>query len=208
MKNTLMMLIFILLASASWTNAATVFNLVINGESTCTAFAVEGAKGEKLLLTAGHCAEDLTKTDFVFAFDHASGARFPVQLVEHVNDWFITEDYAIFKYSTGRSPDGPLKTTAEVPNVGDEVSVVAGPLGLVPFLIKGYYAGRVMKADEPHSQVNGMYWIQLPSAPGASGAPVFDKAGRVWGILIGMNIQLPGMTLVVPIPASVCGRAK
>ncbi len=200
MKRLCLLIVLFLAFFVSAQASNSVFNLVVDKQSICTATAVQGFKGERVLLTAGHCARGLKNDSNVFAYDVNSHARYPVRLLESKFKWSDTVDYAVFGYTTAAIPETSVLTTTTVPNVGDPVTTTEGPLGFMPIFVRGYYAGRVYFADDPHNEVNGMYWIQLPAAPGSSGSPVFDSRGRVWGILVGGSSDLPGLALVVLIP--------
>jgi S1-C subfamily serine protease len=170
-----------------------VYSFVVNGETICTGFVVK--ETDTRLMTAGHCAENLKTEDLVYAYSSETGTRYPVKLSRYTLKW-PTEDFAIFTFP-GDKPESGLTTTRTLPELGDDVWTIEGPKGIAPVLSRGIYSGRVRMADEPQSEVNGMYMINLPSGPGASGSPVFDKQGRVWGILVGGDRSLPGFALVV-----------
>jgi S1-C subfamily serine protease len=181
-----------------------VFNLRIDGRTVCTAFAVVGSKGEQVLLSAGHCAMNVTDKTALTAFDAKRNINYPIKLLFMRLSWSETLDYAVFGYRD-KVPPTALRTTKLIPDLGDPVMVVEGPLGYVPFVTWGFYSGLAGVADDPRNHITGMYWIQLPASPGSSGSPVLDRNGKVWGILVGGNEKLAGMALVVLIPAGIYG---
>lgn len=177
---------------------AAVFNFLVNGETDCTGFAVKTATG-KDLITAGHCAEGLNPTDVITVYHQATQKSYKVKLKAFKSSW-PTDDYSIWTF-LGTQPPVGLPTTTELPAEGDEVFAVIGTRGLVPFITNGIYAGPFQLLDDPKNEKNGMAMITVPgAAPGASGSPVFDSKGRVWGILVGGNPYFPGISLVVRVP--------
>jgi S1-C subfamily serine protease len=143
----------------------------------------------------------------VAAWDAETRVKYQIHVLTYKSHW-PDADYAIFGYTSNEVPLISYLTTARIPEVGESISTIEGPLGLSPFTTHGFYSGRARDADDPKSEINGMYWIQLPSAPGSSGSPVFDRDGRVWGILVGGSRDLPGMALVVPIPVGLYGLGQ
>lgn len=176
---------------------SSVYSFVLNGETICTGFVVKGT--EPVLMTAGHCARDLEETDRVYAFNSETSVRYPLKFQRAVEKWPL-EDFAIFTFP-GDKPEGGLTTTRTIPEVGDAVWSVEGPLAIAPVLVAGTYAGRLRRADNPKDEVNGMYCLALPATQGSSGSPVLDSQGRVWGILVGGNGSLDGFCFVVLITA-------
>ncbi len=180
-----------------------VFNLAVNNRSICTAFAVQGNRGERVLLTAGHCSQGLNAFSDVVAIDTIIGTRYPVRLMSTYISWAKVSDYSIFRY-VDKVPATALIVTREIPSVGDTIFVIEGPLGLIPFSVRGYYSGLARFSDQINT-MEELLWIQIPCASGASGSPVLNEKGLVWGILVGRMNELAGMSLVVPIPAGQFG---
>lgn len=174
-----------------------VFNLQINNESICTAFAVNTPIGKELV-SAGHCAEGIKPTDVVVAFHYHTNHKYKVVLKSKGYHW-PDQDYSVWTF-LGTQPPVGLNTTHELPVLGDDVYAVIGTRGMVPFLTNGIYAG-IFQYSDHEDEKNGMHIITAPGASnGASGSPVFDSQGRVWGILVGGNPYYPGISLIVPLP--------
>lgn len=194
----LFVLVFSISAFASAPETGAVFNLVVDGKSICTCFAVEGDRKEQVVVTAGHCVERLTRDSRIFAYRQETGEKYPLRLFSFQHTW-PGQDFAILHY-TGTTPKLGVKLTRTIPAPGEQIWAVQAPLGLSPFLSVGIYSGRAGCADDPRDEISGMYLITTVGTYGASGSPVFDNEGRVWGILAGGNDRLPGVMLVVLVP--------
>jgi hypothetical protein len=175
-----------------------VYKLKFGGRSFCTGFAVSVGK-QKLLISAGHCAEALQYGLPVVAYHHASGQHWTLKLIRSENIW-PSKDYSIW-YFLGGDPAFGLSTVSQVPAVGESIFSVVGPQELTPFIVTGIYSGQVWDSDDPTSEISGIHLIViLGGSGGASGSPVLDSQGRVWGILVGGESKIPGAVFVVLVP--------
>jgi hypothetical protein len=176
---------------------AAVYRLKIGGRSFCTGFAFN-AGNQKLLMSAGHCAGALKYGLPIVAYNQVSGKSSTLKLVTAVNNW-PTTDYSI--WNLGGDPDFALQVVSKVPAIGEDIFSVVGPQELTPFIVTGIYSGQVWDVDDPTSEISGIHLITiLGGTNGASGSPVMDSRGRVWGILIGGDHKIPGAVFVVLVP--------
>lgn len=164
------------------------FSLMEDGRAVCTAFAANDQ-----LYSAGHCAKK--SSGEIYAYRASTNERYVIKLVRAKYVWPL-HDTAVFSF-VGEHPSTQLQITDIVPQIGEPIWSMVGPQGMSPFLSAGIYSGRALMADEPANDTNGMYCITSVAAPGASGSPVVDQKGRVWGILVGGNSTIPGAALVV-----------
>ena len=174
-----------------------VFVLQVDGNSICTSFEVEDSAHQKRLISAGHCATDITPTSTVVAYNTITGS-YPVHLLAYKNHW--PEDYSVYEF-TKSAPDSPLTIKNSLPEVGDEIWALIGPIGMNPFYVTGYFTGVVSCSQgEGSCQADKMYLVESPVGPGASGSPVMDERGRVFGIMVGSHPELSNMAAVSPLP--------
>lgn len=174
-----------------------VFVLKVNEASVCTAFAVESSNHQKRLISAGHCAAHVTDTSRVVAF-HPSLGSYPLHLLDFKNDW--PDDYSVFEF-TKSAPDSLLTIRNTLPEVGDEIWALIAPLTINPFYVPGYFSGVVSCSEgEGTCEPDKMYLAASPVGSGASGSPVMDSRGRVFGIMVGSHPELPGIAVVAPLP--------
>jgi hypothetical protein len=152
-----------------------------------------------LILPSAACA--VPQTSLVYNLEvngkKERNLRYRLKLAKYELQW-PKADYAIFTF-VDSSPRAGLRLTYVVPRIGDSIWSVMGPVGMSPFLVSGIYSGRAGYADGK-SVIDGMYLVATPGTYGASGSPVFDRFGRVWGIYVGGNDELQGMGLVVLVP--------
>jgi S1-C subfamily serine protease len=68
---------------------------------------------------------------------------------------------------------------AETPNTGDEILNIGFPISIVHFCSRGTY-----------TKTNSRYFFSsdLATAPGASGSPVFNKEGKLVGLIRAINL--------------------
>lgn len=185
------------------------YSFMVDGAAKCTGFAVQTNRGA-VFVTAGHCATKVDCTtghcatrvlfEIVQIKNHITRQTYRVRLIRFVNKW-PESDYAVFQF-VERAPLVLLFPAKRVPRVGSIIYTQEGPEGLIPFLTQGIYSGVTGCADIKLTQckITGMHIVQIPSSYGASGSPIVDQYGRVWGILAGGDDDLPGMSLVVLIP--------
>jgi S1-C subfamily serine protease len=175
-----------------------VFVLKVNEQSVCTAFSVEDSKHNKRLVSAGHCVDDIVSTDKVAAY-HPTLGSYQVNLLMFQDNWPDGQDYSVFEF-TQSAPAFAL-TVRAIPEIGDETWVMMAPLGINPFLAPGYFSGVASCSEGPKKcEIDGMYLVSMPIGSGGSGGPVMDARGRVFGIAVGSNFQIPGMAVVAPLP--------
>jgi hypothetical protein len=168
-----------------------VFALKIDGNSVCTAFAVPGPA----LVTAGHCAAEIEGSK-VTAFNTITKVSYDVVLDNFKNKW--PDDYAVFRF-VKEVPDSTLKV-GKAPEVGSQIYAKIGPLGIAPFLVTGIYSGVAECSDANSCSISGMMLIESAVGPGASGSPVLNSNGEVFGILVGNHPELKGMAVVSALP--------
>ena len=174
-----------------------VFVLQVEGSSICTAFVVETPAHQKRLISAGHCAARINDSSSVIALHPVLGS-YPLHLLEFKNDW--PEDYSIFEFSQ-LAPNSALTIRDTLPEVGDETWALIAPLTINPFFVPGYYSGLVSCSEgEGTCEPDKMYLAASPIGPGASGAPIMDSRGRVFGIMVGSHPSLSGMAVVAALP--------
>jgi hypothetical protein len=171
----------------------TVFNLFVDDKAICTVFAVEGNKA----ISAGHCVRDITEGSVIKAVDVLGKRYFRLKLEHYQYNW-PKDDFAVFSFAD-YSPAYVLRLSTTKPRVGETVYSMIGPLGYTPMFVTGIYSGRAGCAFD-ECRITGMDSVQMPGTYGASGSPVLDVQGRVWGILVGGNPSIPGIILVTPVP--------
>jgi S1-C subfamily serine protease len=148
-------------------------------------------KGEKVIVTAGHCVDDLPNNAYsahLFNKDDVD-----LELVDHMFAWPIG-DYAIFrvveKDQAALKNIKPLKVGKKLSTPGEPVYMFSGPLGTVLNYYEGYYSGKMGWVDSPTS-VDEMDWVIMNAAPGSSGSVVLNAKGEAVGILVaGMDTDV------------------
>jgi len=171
------------------------YNLQRDGDSFCTAFVVKSLNGVKFI-SAGHCAKDQSKT--YAAYDWRNNVTIKLKLLKFEDQW-PSADYSVWEMVEPKLiPALPMSQT--VPRIGDRVYGFVGPMSMVPFFITGVFSGIAWVSDKPEAEINGMFVVSLIGAPGASGSPVIDQHGYVWGILVGGSRDIQGTVLVVKVP--------
>jgi hypothetical protein len=179
---------------------AAIFNLKANGDAFCTGFAVDTGI-QKVLISAGHCAEALNTEQQVVAYHPLTGRNYIVKLLRYEKQW-PEKDCSVWSF-LGGDPLYGLSITRTIPEVGDDVYSMVGPYGMFPFLTAGTYSGITGYSDNPTNKINGMHLITaLVTAEGASGSPIVNSKGQVWGVIVGGRYDLQGTALVVLIPAN------
>ncbi len=179
----------------------TTYSVLEDNEAVCTGFTIFDSATKKVeLLTAGHCTEDIEPKTVFDAENHFTSQKYRLKFIRADFHW-PSIDYSLFSF-VGQAPKEFLTATRTVPQVGSPVYVEEGPDSLNPFFAAGVYSGRAGCADSSNGpcEITGMYAIQVPAAGGASGSPVVDSFGRVWGILVGGRDSVPGVAYVVLVP--------
>lgn len=141
------------------------------------------------VLTAGHCIKDNHKnlTAFAVTMDKRRAALEPVdkrlefetQEEDRSKIRIISSDIGLFKAKKPLEIE-PVRFSCRFPRVGEEVYGVGMPSNLRWIVTKGHVTTHVPREDQEKEA-----WIQLnmPILPGNSGGPVFDRYGRVVGII-------------------------
>ncbi len=185
-------------------NRQYVFNLMVEGRAICTAFAIEEPRLGRYAISAGHCTNGMVVgRSRAELKDSLTGKSYPVTLRQSSLKW-PNSDFSIWYY-TGDYPKGGIRPTRVIPELGDEVWTVGGPLGMTPMLSGGVYAG-MSGCAEPGTKVcsiANMHSATVVATYGSSGSPMFDRYGRVWGILVAGHPQLQGMSQIVLLPERV-----
>jgi hypothetical protein len=177
---------------------AAVYKLRIQGKSFCTGFAVDTGK-QKVLVSAGHCAQAAALGLPIAAYNSDTGKSSLLKLIRAEDRW-PHRDHSVWNF-LGGDPAYGLTLTDQTPRVGDEVYGIVAPSRMAPFLVVGLYSGTATNADDPTDEINGMHLITAHGViHGASGSPLLDSRGRVWGILVGGGSVVPGAALVLSVP--------
>ena len=133
-------------------------------QRTGTAFAISPT----LLLTNRHVVEDATRIDVT------KGGQ-PVQTATVEKVFSGTMDLAVLRLA---QPIGGVLTLArEAPPVGEEILIIGSPRGLEGSLTRGLVSQLRTVENIPLLQIDAAV------NPGNSGSPVFDRTGRVIGIV-------------------------
>lgn len=88
-------------------------------------------------------------------------------------------DLAVIKLKAADLPIVPINS--EQPNSGDKIRVVGNPLGLNNIVVEGEFKRYLKVKDKPGTILG----IDAPIFPGNSGSPVFDRKGKVIGVVFG-----------------------
>lgn len=140
---------------------------------------------EKVIVTAGHCVDGLPKNSYAATL--YNNDTVDLELVDYMFAWPIN-DYAVFrvveKDQKAIQNIKPVKVAKTKMTVGDPVYMFSGPIGTVVNYYEGYYSGKMGFNDQP-TEVDGMDWVIIDSAPGSSGTVMLNKQGEAVGILVG-----------------------
>ncbi len=186
------LLIILLLGCAPHARIDSVQALKFRGQTYCTAWSVNEQEG--YWASAGHCA--LGAMDATAKTEGEFSTLDGVQAAVIYIDPFV--DVAIFQADVHADAFKLAKKAAEV---GDGVIVVGFPFGLARARTAGSMAIRSLWLVHPiiHNYVLNDV-LDLTTAPGNSGSPVFDVHGKVVGLLWGGFGEVP-MSLTVPLDA-------
>lgn len=154
--------------------------------------------GNGFILTAAHVVEDRAEMDVTDSKGHKQTGK-----VLWANK---TYDVALIQVESAAGVAASKLNCAVRPSVGDEVAAVGNPINL-QFI---HTWGRVASRTEPHEPWAEAFLIDATIAPGMSGGPVFDKAGNLVGLAVGIAVQPIGLggfapyaiSYVVPISAA------
>lgn len=160
-----------------------------NGRTFCTVFSIHSTEGN--WASAGHCAVAALELMEQDGADITIG-DFPA----HVAFIDPLSDTAVFQSDYKAKA---VEFSKELPEVGDKVVIVGYPYGLTKVVTEGIVGARNIPIMHP------TYKIQLRSdildvtvAGGNSGSPVFNKDGKIVGILWGGFVNSPH-SLSVPL---------
>jgi serine protease Do len=143
---------------------------------------------DRAVLTNAHVAKSLA-TKAVVSF--LNGEK-----VEGKVAWMSqTSDVALIEVDV---PDGyvPARATCEAPSLGQEVVVVGNPMIVRWSVVYGRVAALTVSYGKLAEY--GSMALDITTAPGNSGSPVFDMNGRLVGLVHGQLLQPAGMMAVAP----------
>lgn len=197
--------------------------------SPMTAAEVVQLFGSSVVLIQAELPNDETLTGSGFFVDPGGGVATSLHLVDNARSLVVRFEGGRFEARSVRAFDierdlALIQTEAEgfEPVVrgdtsalrrGDLIYVVSNPLGLTGTVSEGLLgAWREPSADpadelDPMAKLHGLpqgrlLQISAPLSPGSSGAPVFDKYGRVVGIVAGgLGAGTLDLNFAVPIEA-------
>lgn len=168
--------------------------------------------GDGLVVTAAHCTDVVDKPQIYTSL----GGKVDAATLLWANK---TYDVALY-YAPGLEK---LAKSAEVSCraglQGEPIWSVNNPLGQLFLRQVGYVMEGDLLPSLPYSEGFGTPTIQvwedhqlmfLPTGPGASGGPVYDRANRLMGVIVGQFNQQPTMMIYVSGPAlcRVLGRTN
>lgn len=162
--------------------------LQAKGQTFCTAFSINEEEGH--WGTAAHCA--------AAALERGYSVTIGGQPAWIVDIDFPAADVATFQ-STFKAP--AVKFASRNAKVGDAVFIIGYPYGITRTLTKGFLAAKSIPIVHPST---GYYMasdiLDITTAGGNSGSPVFNAKGQVIGVLWGGFIDSPH-SLAVPLDA-------
>lgn len=111
-------------------------------------------------------------------------------------------DLAVLRLDTGRSRPLPLAAAA-LPDPGEEVVVLGGPLGLAGSLSVGIVAAirDPAEVERQRSQRSPLLQITAAISPGSSGSPVMKLDGEVVGVVVSQFGIGQNLNFAVPVAA-------
>lgn len=149
---------------------------------------IQNKNGRVYVLTANHVVDN--EVFDIMSFLKASPSvklynseqSFPSRL-EYLNR---DSDLAVISFKTSETQDVVLsKVSFDSPKTGDRVNVVGSPLGLNNLFFRSFISGKC-HVNAPCSTISGDsigYLISNSVYPGNSGGPVYDKNGKVIGVI-------------------------
>jgi S1-C subfamily serine protease len=173
--------------------AESVVNVSIEGPSARvgSGFAVSGTE----VITARHLVIDAEQ---VLVRD-IHGRTLPAEVV----GTDARSDLALLAVPGAGFPAVSFGGSAEL-RVGDTVIAIGNPYALSHSLAVGVVGGlgRRLASGGDGPKVDFLQ-LSMPLNPGNSGGPVFDRAGRVVGVLSGTHAQ--GQAIAFAVPVDTCG---
>jgi serine protease Do len=160
-----------------------------NGQTFCTAFSINEEEGH--WGTAAHCAAHVLEKGLEVTIKG--------QPAWIVSISFPAADVAVFQ-SEFKAP--AFQLASKNSEVGDDVYIIGYPYGITRTLTKGFLAAKSIPIQHPST---GYYMasdiLDITTAGGNSGSPVFNAKGQVIGVLWGGFIDSPH-SLAVPLDAT------
>lgn len=148
-----------------------------------------------LLVTNRHVIDSAHRIEAVPA-DGSSYAVRGIVAQDEVND------LAVLRLDAGRSRPLPLAAGA-VPDPGERVVVLGGPLGLAGSLSEGIVAAirDPSEVERQTSQRSPLLQITAAISPGSSGSPVMKLDGEVVGVVVSQFGVGQNLNFAVPVAA-------
>jgi len=178
----------------------------------CTATAFEKKGKMTRFVTAAHClAEDDTtherveveKTNWFITFDEPHNKNLMEAKVVAVGYQHRGDDFAVVEVELPK--DVPLiPLAANDPQLGENVSNFASPLGLGKQLFRGHVSMEALDRPVIADSINwkGATLLQMSSGPGSSGSSIVSLHQKgIVAFLVG-TIQFRGSPNIVAIPVS------
>lgn len=160
-----------------------------NGRTFCTAFSINETEG--YWGSAAHCA--------AYVLEEGLEVTINGQPAWIVSISFPAADIAVFQ-SEFKAP--AFELASKNPEVGDALYIVGFPYGITKTLTKGFLAAKSIPIKHPST---GYYMasdiLDITTAGGNSGSPVFNEKGQVIGVLWGGFTASPH-SLAVPLDAT------
>jgi serine protease Do len=154
---------------------------------------VDGGHGSGVVIaggyvvTAAHVAVDAGRTHDVVT---DAGGSFSATVLWMNKDY----DVALLRFDGTPEDITPAPLDCRTPLLGEPVRIVGSPLR--EDFISGW--GRVSGSARRSGPWQTVVWLDLAAAPGDSGGPVYDDAGSVVGIVVGL-LAMPGVASSAPL---------
>lgn len=187
----------LMLKSHTAANDATVYLMMnaMNGEGEWTmgsgtgvAIARDNRSKETLILTAGHVCAETYNPEFllseIMAFT-VPGEGYYTSVV----DIDMDHDLCLIKIK-GMLPI--TKIAKEEPETGEKVTYSGYPTGAYRPGTLHYFDGYMAGVD-----AMGNHLYNIPATGGSSGSPIYNKDGRIVGIISAVMVEFEHMTIAV-----------